>query len=122
MKYLKYILILVIIFSIFSFFNLETNTILLQVNNDINLLDLKNPSIITRNNVSTFKALLVNNINKNIYVNSIDIIVKDSEQNIVCNFNIKLHKMIEIGDKISIEQSVNYDLSNAISFDYIINS
>ena len=122
MKYLKYILFTFIIISSLSIFNNETATILLGVNSENNLLDLKNPSIITKNNVSTFKALLVNNIDKDIYIKSVDIIVKDSEQNIICTFNIKLTKTLEIGDKINIEKKINYDLSNAISFDYAINS
>ena len=122
MKYLKYILFTFIIISILSIFNNENATILLGVNSENNLLDLKNPSIITKNNVSTFKALLVNNIDKDIYIKSVDIIVKDSEQNIICTFNIKLTKTLEIGDKINIEKKINYDLSNAISFDYAINS
>ena len=122
MKYLKYILFTFIIISILSIFNNENATILLGVNSENNLLDLKNPSIITKNNVSTFKTLLVNNIDKDIYIKSIDIIVKDSEQNTICTFNIKLTKTLEIGDKINIEKKINYDLSNAISFDYAINS
>ncbi len=122
MKYLKYILFTFIIISILSIFNNENATILLGVNSENNLLDLKNPSIITKNNVSTFKALLVNNIDKEIYIKSVDIIVKDSEQNTICTFNIKLTKTLEIGDKINIEKKINYDLSNAISFDYAINS
>ena len=122
MKYLKYILFTFIIISSLSIFNNETATILLGVNSENNLLDLKNPSIITKNNVSTFKALLVNNIDKEIYIKSVDIIVKDSEQNTICTFNIKLTKTLEIGDKINIEKKINYDLSNAISFDYAINS
>ncbi len=120
MKYLKIILILVI--SSLVVINYSKNIVLLEVNNESNLIEIKNPSIVTNDNRSDFKALLINNSNKEIYVDNVEIIIKDSEQNIICNFNIRLNKLIEIGDKIDIKKNVNYDLSDAISFDYVINS
>lgn len=120
MKYIKYFLGVILIVITLYLITVK-NTILLSVSGESNIIDLKNPSIITKNNVSTFKATLVNNSTENVYINYLEIIVKDSSNNTICTFNVKIDKTISIDGDIKIETSVNYDLSDAVSFDFVIN-
>lgn len=121
MKYLKYILSVILIVSSFMLLNVKNDAILLEVNNESNAIDLKNPSIINKDNKSLFKVLLINNSTENIYIKNIEIIIKDSENNVICTFKININKTINSDEQIELEEIVNYDLSDAISFDYIIN-
>lgn len=121
MKYLKYTIIVILIINVLTLFINQKKTILSEVANESNLIELKNPSIITNSNVSKFKALLINNKEKTIYINYIEIIIKDSENNIICTFSVEINKSIEVDQSIKIEKEVNYDLSDATSFDYIVN-
>ncbi len=119
MKYLKYLLSVILIIITIQLIAIK-NTILLSVSGESNIIDLKNPSILTKNNVSTFKATLVNNSTENVYINYLEIIVKDNDNNIICTFNVKVDKTLTVDEDIKIETSVNYDLSDAVSFDFVI--
>lgn len=119
MKYIKYLIGVILIVITLRLIEVK-NTILLSVSGESNIIDLKNPSIITKNNVSTFKATLVNNSPDNVYINYLEIIVKDSDNNIICTFNVKIDKTISIDGDVKIETRVNYDLSDAVSFDFAI--
>ncbi len=120
MKYLKYLLSVILIILTIHLISIK-NTILLSVSGESDVIDLKNPSILTKNNVSTFKATLVNNSAEDVYINYLEIIVKDSDNNIICTFNVKVDRTISIDENFKIETSVNYDLSDAVSFDFVIN-
>lgn len=120
MKYIKYLVGVILIVLTLHLITIK-NTILLSVSGESNIIDLKNPSIITKNNVSTFKATLVNHSTENVYINYLEIIVKDSGNNTICTFNVKIDKTIYIDGDIKIETKVNYDLSDAVSFDFVIN-
>ena len=119
MKYLKYLLSVILIIITIQLISIK-NTILLEVSGESNIIDLKNPSILTKNNVSTFKANLVNNSTENVYINYLGIIVKDSDNNIICTFNVKVNKTLKVDETVKIETTVNYDLSDAVSFDFVI--
>lgn len=120
MKYLKYLVGVILIVITIHLISIK-NTILLSVSGESNIIDLKNPSVLTKNNVSTFKATLVNNSPDNVYINYLEIIVKDSGNNIICTFNVKIDKTIYIDGDVKIETRINYDLSDAVSFDFVIN-
>ncbi len=120
MKYIKYLIGVILIVITIHLIAVK-NTILLSVSGESNIIDLKNPSIITKNNVSTFKATIVNNSPDNVYINYLEIIVRDASKNIICTFNVKIDKTIYIDGGVKIETSVNYDLSDAVSFDFFVN-
>ena len=120
MKYIKYLIGVILIVITIHLIAVK-NTILLSVSGESNIIDLKNPSIITKNNVSTFKATIVNNSPDNVYINYLEIIVRDASKNIICTFNVKIDKTIYIDGDVKIETRVNYDLSDAVSFDFVIN-
>lgn len=93
----------------------------LTVDDEHSIIDIKNPSVITKLSKSTFKALLINNSDSTIYVDNVEIIVKDNSNNVICTFKIKLEQDLDIDKPIKIQKEVNYDLSDAYSFDFVIN-
>lgn len=120
MKIFKYLLSIIIVISLLIISN-QNNIVLLEVNTESNIIDLKSPSIITNNNKSIFRVLIQNNSDKQVYINNIEILVKDSENNIISNFVIDVNKNILNDENIKLEKEISYDLSNATSFDYIVN-
>ena len=120
MKALKYLLSIIIVISLLIISN-QNNIVFLEVNTESNIIDLKRPSIITNNNKSIFRVLIRNNSDKQVYINNIEILVKDSENNIISNFVIDVNKNILNDENIKLEKEISYDLSNATSFDYIVN-
>ena len=120
MKYIKLLIVIVTLFFSYEII-FKSKEKLLAVNIENNMIDLKNPTILTKKNISTFKANLVNNSNKEKYINKIEIIIKDNTNTVICNFDIEVNKKLLVSDNIEITTNVNYDLSDAISFDYIIN-
>ena len=115
----SFIIILIIIGGFQLSINYD-NTKSFEVVAENNPIDLKGTSILTKDNITTFKTTLINNKETAIYINYIEIIVKDSEKNTICTFKINIDKNIESNNHIKLEKEVAYDLSDATSFDYVI--
>lgn len=120
MKYFYSLIIILIIIGGFQLSINYDNTKSLEVVAENNPIDLKGTSILTKDNITTFKTTLINNKETAIYINYIEIIVKDSEKNTICTFKINIDKNIESNNYIKLEKEVAYDLSDATSFDYVI--
>lgn len=120
MKYYYLILLGIVVFCFQLYLGLNYTKVL-SVDSEVNIIDLKNPSIVTKKNKSIFKATLINNSDKKKHIDNIEIIIKDSNNTNICNFKIDVDKTFNSGESIKLEKEVSYDLSDAISFDYIVN-
>lgn len=105
---LKYLLIILI---------LVTLTIVKNVYSKENKIILQNPSVL-KNEIS---FILQNKEKEDIYIKSIEIIVKDNENSIICKALIPINKKIEKQNILEIKHKTNYDLTNSTKIDYIIN-
>lgn len=108
MKKLNYLLIFLIIITIIISINAKSYE---------NNIELKNPTVTKK----TISFILKNNSKKNIYVKSVEIIIKDNENQTICKALIDVNQIINKEKTINIKEKLNYDLSNTNKIDYIIN-
>jgi hypothetical protein len=107
MKKLNFLLIILIIITI---------VLAKKVYSQSNSIQLVNPTILK----NEIRFILNNKEKENIYVNSVEIAVKDNEENIIYKSLIPINKTIQKENSIEIKHKTNYDLSNSNKIDYSI--
>lgn len=103
MKKLNYLLIILIIITIIT---------IKKVYSKDEKIELTNPTIIK----NEIKFMLKSK--ENTYINSIEIFIKDNEDNIIYKALIPINQTIK--DKLEIKHKSNYDLSNSSKIDFTI--
>lgn len=98
--------------------NTNTNVIAEQ---DFEGLKINNVSLITEGETSVFTADVVNTTSENIEVKSFDIIMKDANGNEVITLLGYIGNTIAPNNSSTITSSVEMDLSNVVTVEYVRN-